>query len=54
MEFCRTLCARLGVPLTIRPVRVERDGEGLEAAARHARMAALAAQPTIEPKGLLR
>ncbi|MCB1917476.1 MAG: tRNA lysidine(34) synthetase TilS [Rhodocyclaceae bacterium] len=45
VEFCRTLCARLGVPLTIRPVRVERDGEGLEAAARHARMAALAAQP---------
>ncbi|MBS0336888.1 MAG: tRNA lysidine(34) synthetase TilS [Proteobacteria bacterium] len=41
-QFCRDLCARLRVPLTVRRVRVERRGRGLEAAARAARYAALA------------
>jgi tRNA(Ile)-lysidine synthase len=40
--FCRRLCRRLGVPLSVRRVRVARRGEGLEAAARAARYAALA------------
>ncbi|HYL24439.1 MAG TPA: tRNA lysidine(34) synthetase TilS [Burkholderiales bacterium] len=41
-RFCRRLCRRLGVPLTVQRVRVARRGEGLEAAARAARYAALA------------
>src|SRR6266850_6981683 len=39
-EFCRKLCKRLGVPLTVKRVRVARKGKGLEAAARDARHAA--------------
>lgn len=39
-SFCRTLCARLKVPLTVKRVRVARRGEGPEAAARAARYAA--------------
>lgn len=35
--FCRRLCKRLGVPLTVRKVKVARSGEGLEAAARASR-----------------
>jgi tRNA(Ile)-lysidine synthase len=35
--FCRRLCKRLGVPLTVRKVKVVKRGEGLEAAARAAR-----------------
>lgn len=35
--FCRKLCKRLGVPLTVRRVKVVRRGKGLEAAARDAR-----------------
>jgi len=35
--FCRRLCKRLGVPLTVRKVKVVKRGEGLEAAAREAR-----------------
>src|SRR6185369_8954657 len=35
--FCRQLCERLAVPLTIKKVRVVRKGKGLEAAAREAR-----------------
>jgi tRNA(Ile)-lysidine synthase len=35
--FCRRLCKRLGVPLAVRKVKVEKRGEGLEAAARKAR-----------------
>ena len=35
--FCRRLCRRLGVPLTVRKVKVVERGEGLEAAARAAR-----------------
>ena len=35
--FCRRLCKRLGVPLVVRKVKVEKRGEGLEAAARRAR-----------------
>ncbi|HTD73164.1 MAG TPA: tRNA lysidine(34) synthetase TilS [Steroidobacteraceae bacterium] len=47
LEFrkaCRTLCDRLGVPLSIVAVEVGGAGESLEAAARTARYAALAAQ----------
>jgi tRNA(Ile)-lysidine synthase len=43
-EACRTLCNRLGVPLSIIAVEVHAAGESLEAAARTARYAALAAQ----------
>ncbi len=39
--FCRRVCKRLGVPLTVARVRVEKRGKGLEAAARDARYAAL-------------
>jgi tRNA(Ile)-lysidine synthase len=35
--FCRKLCKQLGVPLTVKKVRVVRRGDGLEAAARAAR-----------------
>ena len=35
--FCRSLCKRLGVPLSVRRVSVRRAGKGLEAAAREAR-----------------
>ena len=36
-EFCRALCRRWRVPLTVKRVSVRRTGEGLEAAARTAR-----------------
>jgi tRNA(Ile)-lysidine synthase len=35
--LCRRLCKRLGVPLTVKRVKVVKRGEGLEAAAREAR-----------------
>jgi tRNA(Ile)-lysidine synthase len=38
--FCRNLCKRLGVPLVVTKVRIEKTGKGLEAAARDARHAA--------------
>jgi tRNA(Ile)-lysidine synthase len=38
-RFCRSLCRELAIPLTVRRVRVRRDGQGLEAAARAARYA---------------
>lgn len=42
--FCRALCRRTGVPLTVRRIALgARRGKGLEAAARDARYAALAA-----------
>ena len=41
--FCRELCRRWHVPLTVRRVKVKRSGKGLEAAARSARYAAFAA-----------
>ena len=41
-RFCRRFCKRLGVPLTVRRVRVAKRGEGVEAAARAARYAAFA------------
>ncbi|MCB1893811.1 MAG: tRNA lysidine(34) synthetase TilS [Rhodocyclaceae bacterium] len=44
-DFCAALCAHLGVPCTIRRVDVRPDGDGLEAAARAVRLAALAAEP---------
>jgi tRNA(Ile)-lysidine synthase len=37
--FCRRLCKRLGVPLTVKKVTVAKRGDGLEAAARKARYA---------------
>jgi len=40
--FCRALCKRWGVPLTVRRVKVARNGKGLEAAAREARYNAFA------------
>jgi tRNA(Ile)-lysidine synthase len=43
-EACQTLCDRLDVPLSIVAVEVDGAGESLEAAARTARYAALAAQ----------
>src|SRR3954470_13324056 len=36
-EFCRGLCKRLDVPLTVRRVSVKKKDKGLEAAAREAR-----------------
>lgn len=39
-RFCRAYCRSLGVPITVRRVRVERSGKGLEAAAREERYAA--------------
>lgn len=38
-RFCRDLCRRWKIPLTVRRVRVTRGGKGLEAAARTARYA---------------
>ena len=40
-RFCRRLCKRLGVSLTVRRVRVLKAGAGVEAAARAARYGAL-------------
>ena len=40
-KFCRTLCTRFQVPLTVRRVRVTRTGQGIEAAAREERYRAL-------------
>ena len=39
-EFCRRVCRRLAVPLTVIRVKVEKRGQGLEAAAREARYTA--------------
>ena len=44
-RFCRRVCKQLGVPLTVRRVRVAKQGEGLEAAARAARYQALRKLP---------
>lgn len=41
-EHCRQACATLGLPFELRRVQVKPAGEGLEAAARRARYAALA------------
>jgi tRNA(Ile)-lysidine synthase len=48
-RFCRALCRRWRVPLTVRRVKVEKRGRGLEAAARAARHAVFArhAAPVI-------
>src|SRR5262245_9475751 len=45
-EFCRALCKRLAVPLTVRNVSVRRAGQGLEAAAREARYAVFKKEKT--------
>ncbi|MCA1771424.1 MAG: tRNA lysidine(34) synthetase TilS [Halomonas sp.] len=37
---CQSMCARLDMPLTVARVTVERQGEGIEGAARRARLAA--------------
>ncbi|PJK05394.1 tRNA lysidine(34) synthetase TilS [Lysobacteraceae bacterium NML95-0200] len=42
VEHCQQQCRRLGVPLIIERVHVERRGDGLEASARRARHAAFA------------
>jgi tRNA(Ile)-lysidine synthase len=42
-DHCRRTCEMLGVPLTVAKVKIERDGRGLEAAARAARHAAFEA-----------
>ena len=41
-RFCRELCRRWGVPLSVHRVNVKRSGKGLEAAARSARYAVFA------------
>lgn len=41
--FCRRLCGQLGIPLEVRQVEVKPGGEGIEAAARRQRYAALMA-----------
>ena len=43
-EFCRKLCRRLGVALSVVKVNVKQSGKGLEAAAREARYAAFRKQ----------
>src|SRR6185436_2380030 len=35
--FCRKLCKQLDIPLVVRKIKVEKRGDGLEAAARRAR-----------------
>lgn len=52
-EAVAHVCAELSVPHSILPTRVERAGEGLQAAARAARYAALAGWMTAEALGLL-
>jgi tRNA(Ile)-lysidine synthase len=44
-RFCRGLCRRWGIPLSVRRVRVGRLGRGLEAAARAARREAFSRHP---------
>jgi tRNA(Ile)-lysidine synthase len=44
-RFCRALCRKWRIPLTVRRVKVQKGGRGLEAAARAARRAALARHP---------
>src|SRR5947209_3923919 len=44
-RFCRALCARWGVPLAVRRVKVAKKGKGLEAAAREARYRAFRDSP---------
>ncbi len=41
-RFCRKLCRDWGVPLSVRRVRIRKQGKGLEAAAREARRAVFA------------
>ena len=43
--FCRRLCRKLEVPLTVRRIRVARAGRGVEAAAREARYAVFRTLP---------
>lgn len=50
-EHCRRTCETLEVPLTVIKVKVERDGQGLESAARTARHAAFEA--TLAPDEVL-
>ena len=44
-RFCRAYCRSLDVPISVRRVRVRKDGKGVEAAAREARYAAFAQLP---------
>jgi tRNA(Ile)-lysidine synthase len=43
--FCRAFCKRIGVPLSVRRVRIRRAGKGLESAARDARYEAFLKSP---------
>jgi tRNA(Ile)-lysidine synthase len=45
-RFCRALCKRWRVPLTVKKIRVKKRGKGWEAAARDARYAILAKLPS--------
>jgi tRNA(Ile)-lysidine synthase len=44
-QFCRRYCRALGVPASVKRVKISRKGKGLEAAAREARYAVLSQQP---------
>ena len=44
-RFCRGYCRSLGVPITVKRVRVAKSGKGIEAAAREARYAAFKRLP---------
>jgi tRNA(Ile)-lysidine synthase len=44
-RFCRAYCRSLAVPITVKRVRVEKNGKGVEAAAREARYAAFRGLP---------
>ena len=44
-RFCRAFCRKIEVPLTVRRVKVAKQGKGLEAAAREARYAAFTRLP---------
>jgi len=43
VSFCRTVCRRLGIPLSVRKVQVQRTGLGIEASARLQRQRVFAA-----------
>lgn len=44
-QFCRRYCRALGIPISVRRVKISRKGKGLEAAAREARHAVLGGMP---------
>jgi tRNA(Ile)-lysidine synthase len=44
-QFCRRYCRALGIPISVRRVKISRKGKGLEAAAREARYEVFRSQP---------